>query len=215
MKNRIGITISVVSLLISFFLVSVGCRPSRPRGYFTLDLGSAVLQPRFCLYRDPDFQQQLGIEGITVWKVPRSIENQWTFGVPWPWQVGQIAWQSGWKVESLLEGWQAVWDLEYKASDNFIKRLFRRWLTSPVSCLTYGEVPSGYQEKVKALSLEPEEFYGVLIWEHPERRAGLLGFIIRLDGRGIPDRLEYHNGKYIITRFNTFTNPRDDLRLSK
>lgn len=189
MKNRIGITISVVSLLISFFLVSVGCRPSRPRGYFTLDLGSAVLQPRFCLYRDPDFQQQLGIEGITVWKVPRSIENQWTFGVPWPWQVGQIAWQSGWKVESLLEGWQAVWDLEYKASDNC------------VPCLTYGEVPSDYQEKVKAGPLEPEQLYIVGMDGDDGTDADGLYFIIHLDASGTPERLEYRLTDFLQTNY--------------
>ena len=198
MKDRIGIAIVVlVSILISCFF-TVGCVPAS--GYITIDSQSEVMQPMFCLHLDTYFQQQLSIGSITVRKMLLSSEEK---------KRGEFGSFLSWKDS------QTVWDLEYKASDNFIKRLFRRWLTSPVSCLTYGEVPSGYQEKVKALSLEPEEFYGVLIWEHPEKRAGLLSFIIRLDSRGIPDRLEYHNGQYIITRFNTFTNPRDDLRLSK
>ena len=198
MKNRIGIVIILlIGILISCFFVA-GCVP--PSVYITIDSGSAVMQPTFCIHLDTYFQKQLSIGSITVRKLLLSSEEK---------KRGEFGSFLSW------EDSQTVWDLKYKASDNFIKRLFRWWLTSPVSCLTYGEVPSGYQEKVKALSLEPEEFYGVLIWEHPERRAGLLGFIIRLDGRGIPDRLEYHNGKYIITRLNTFTNPRDDLRLSK
>ena len=198
MKNRIGIAIIVlIGILISCFFVA-GCVP--PPVYITIDSGAAVMQPTFCIHLDTYFQKQLSIGSITVRKMLLSSEEK---------KRGEFG------SFLLWEDSQTVWDLKYKASDNFIKRRFRRWLTSPVSYLTYGEVPSGYQEKVKALSLEPEEFYGVLIWEHPERRAGLLGFIIRLDGRGIPDRLEYHNGKYIITRFNTFTNPRDDLRLSK
>ena len=199
MKEKIGrVPIALVSLLITFCLVSAGCVP--PPVYLTIDSGAAVMQPKFCIHLDTYFQKQLSIGSITVRKMLLSSEEK---------KRGEFGSFLSW------EDSQTVWDLKYKASDNFIKRLFRRWLTSPVSCLTYGEVPSGYQEKVKALSLEPEEFYGVLIWEHPERRAGLLCFIIRLDGRGIPDRLEYHNGKYIITRLNTFTNPRDDLRLSK
>lgn len=206
MKNRIGITISVVSLLISFFLLSVGCRPPRARGYFTLDWGAAVMQPRFCLYRDPGFQQQLGIEGITVWKVPRSIEkkNQWEFGVPWPWQIGQIAWRSGWEVESLLEGWQAVWDLEYKSSDNSMKR--------PVRCLTYGEVPSDYQEKMKAAPLEPEEFYSVWLRGNGGAVSKNMYFIIRLDATGTPDRLEYLQDNFLITP-RYATESRDALKL--
>ena len=213
MKNRIGIAISVVSFLISCFLVSVGCQP-HAIGYFTLDLGSAVMKPTFCLYRDPDFQQQLGIGGITVWKVPRSVEkkNQWEFNVLLPWRIGQVAWQSGWKVESLLEGWQAVWDLEYKASDTFMGRFLEGQSASPVCCLTYGEVPSNYQEKIKASPLEPEEFYSVWLRGSGGEVSKNMYFIIRLDTTGTPDRLEYLQENFLITP-RYAREPRDSLKL--
>ena len=66
MKQRIGSAIALVSVVITCVLVAGGCQP--PRAYFTLDWGSAVMQPRFCLYRDRDFQQWLGVGGLQFGK---------------------------------------------------------------------------------------------------------------------------------------------------
>lgn len=93
-----------------------------------------------------------------------------------------------WKVQrsptfaSQWEQVQRVWDLSYIENPS----------TSPVSCLTYGEVPPGYQEDVKALPLEPEQFYKVWTWADRGIQSEYLYFIIRVDESGIPQRLESH-----------------------
>ena len=76
MKNRTGIVIILLSILISC-LVSGGCQPAP--GYITVDSRSGLMQPTFCLYRDASLQKQLGIRTIVVWKVQRSQE----FGSHW------------------------------------------------------------------------------------------------------------------------------------
>ena len=206
MKRRIGITIVGVSLLISCVLVCVGCSP--PRGYFTIDWGSAVMQPTFCLYRDGELQQPLGIGTITVWKVPRS-KNQWELNQLWTRAIGELTWGSGLGVGSLLPSAKTVWDLECKGSDNFMKRL----TTATVSCLTYGEVPPDYQEKMKAEPLESEQLYGVWIRGTGGQESRDMYFVIRLDDNGSPERLEYHQENFLITDPNYSTEPRDDLKL--
>ena len=168
MKNRIGITLSDVSLLISCIWICIGCQP--PLGYVTVDWGSSVMQPTFCMYRDPYFQEPLSVGSIKVTKVRRF------FG----------------------EKKQTVWQLKYKSSDNFIKGL----LTSPVSCLTYGEVPPGYQETVKAIPLEPEQLYIVGMDGDDGTDADGVYFVVRLDANGTPERLEYR-----LTNFLQTNNP--------
>ena len=199
MKDRIGIAvIALAGILISCFFVT-GSVPAP--GYITVDSRSEVMQPTFCMYLDRCFrhhQVQLDIGTITVSKVRRSSEekNGWEFDSPSKWGEGQT-----------------VWSLEYKSSDNFIKKLLGL-STSPVSCLTYGEEPPGYEEDVKAKPLEPGEFYSVWMKEHNyPRYAEGLRFIIRLDGTGVPDRLEYHIDDFRITHQRYFTSPRDDLKL--
>ena len=207
MKDRIGIAIRVVSLLISCHLATAGC--SSIPGYFILDWGTPPMQPTFCLCRDRDFQEPLGIGGIAVWKVRHSFHGKKQWGSDAPWEISAIAWRGGWKVDEKWEGGQTVWQLEYKFSDNFIKKSS----TPPVSCLTYGEVPPGYQEKVNSFPLEPEAFYGVWIRGHQGTLSNNTYFIIRLDATGIPERLEYHQQSFLITNPNSFTKPRDDLKL--
>ncbi len=66
-----------------------------------------------------------------------------------------------------------------------------RMATEPVSSLTYGEVPWGYKEKVKALPLEPEQLYIVSMNAYKIRSIMPLKFVIRLNETGNPDRVEY------------------------
>ena len=197
MKDRIGITIALVSFLIPCILVSIGCQPP-PYASFTLDWEASVIQPTFCMYQDPCFQERLGIGGIIVWKVPRSFDQKKQWKIDTPWEIGAIAWGAGLKADELWEGSQTVWDLEYKVSDNFMKQLLGG-RPSAVSRLTYGEVPPGYEEKVKALPLEPEEFYSVWIRGDGGELSKNTYFIIRLDTTGTPDRLEYLQDNFLIT----------------
>ena len=199
MRNRMDSAITVVSLLIGC-LIFIGCSPIEVE--MTLDSGSALMQPTFCLYQDRYSHERCGITRITVWKAIPAPENK-----------KRVAFSSQW-VDS-LSVWinsQRVWHLEYKSPDTLIKRLLGWQSTFPVSCLIYGEVPPGYQEVVKAISLESKELYRVRI-DGDGKLSDSLGFIIRLDGRGIPERLEYYKENFLITNPSYFTGPRDDLKL--
>ena len=91
-----------------------------------------------------------------------------------------------WKVQRSVE-FDSHWDrIEQVWSLSCIKP------TSPVSCLTYGEVPPGYQEERKAFPLEPEQFYSVWLPGFRGVDSEDRYFIIRLDHNGIPERLESH-----------------------
>ena len=199
MKNKIGIAIvALVGILISCFFIA-GCVPVS--GYSTIDSQSEVMKPTFCVYLDRCFrhhQERLDIETITVSMVRRSSEEK-----------------KGWESHSPArsEDGQRVWSLAYKSSDNFIKRLFGL-SASPVSCLTYGEVPPGYEEGMKARPLEPEELYRVSIdtYRYPGDSESLR-FIVRLDATGSPERVEYHLGRFFITHRRYAASPQSDLKL--
>ena len=192
MQVNTGGVITLVSILLISGLVGSGCTPSS--GYTSMPLESAVMQPTFCLYRDPEFRHLSPIGSITVEKkriVSAEAKKRWELN--WPWKP---------------EDFQTVWHLEYKAADNLI------WGTpSPIPCLTYGEVPPGYQAALKALPLEPEQFYTVSITGHQGMSATTLKFIIRLDANGTPERLEYHKDIFLITHPDYPTQPRDQLKL--
>ena len=174
MKNRIGI---VIILLIGIFiscLFLAGCTPLP--GFITIDPRSALMEPTVCMYKDLYFQERSHIGRITVEKVDRFSKEK----VPW-------------ELDAIQNNGQTVWELElkYRDADNFFIGLFQWLLAPPVLCLTYGEVPSGYEEKVKALPLEPEQLYILSVdAAYYSRRTAPLRFIIRLNEAGDPDRLE-------------------------
>lgn len=177
MKNKICIAIAILSILISCFWVSVGCTPLP--GYIAIDSQWELMQPTFSLYDDPYFQKHLRIGSIKVEKQLRSSDIQ--------------AYKLWWGWERQGNNYQTVWELEY-VDDSLVGVL--KWLLIPtVSSLTYGEVPWAYQEKVKALPLEPEELYILSMnTAYGYRATALLRFIIRLNDTGVPDRLEYRLG---------------------
>ena len=207
MKDKIGIAIvALVSILISCFF-TVGCVPAP--GYITIASQSEVMKPTFRMYLDGfrHHQERLDIGTIIVWEVLRFSEE--TRG--WEFNAGHVhlpMWYHPRPAEPSM-----VWYLQYEEpSDNFIQKLLRG-SASPVFSLTYGDVPPGYQEKVKAEPLEPERFYIVQMREYRGRPSEGMAFIIRLNDGGIPERLEYHLKDFLITRRNRFTVPRDDLQL--
>ncbi len=195
MKNRIGIAIiALLSVVISCCLVPIGCTP--PTGYITIDPGSTVMNPTFCIYHDRYFQKRLNIGSIIVVKADRSSgkKKRWDF-VP------------------SLNDYQTVWELGFSDTDSIIIGLLQMMSIPPVSSLTYGEVPWGYQEKVKALPLEPEEFYIVCVnAAYLSRRTEPLRFIIRTNDTGVPDRLEYRLERSYLWE-DIFHRTRPDLKL--
>ena len=174
MENRIHIAIiALVSILISYFFAA-GC--SLLPGYITINSQSEVMNPTFCMYDDLYFQKRLRIESITVEKARRSFEEK-----------------KRWELDASWDAGQTVWHLEY---NNFLPFYWMNCLfgwqpTSPVSSLTYGEVPRSYKEKVKALPLEPEQLYIVSMDAYEARSIMPLKFVIRLNAAGGPDRVEY------------------------
>lgn len=196
MKDRIDLTIVLVSLLITCVLVCVGCTPKFVVVAVHVDSESTVMQPTFCAYQGRYFRERLDIESIKVWKALSSPKNNKRQALSW--QQG-LGWQRD-------EG-EMVWWIKYKVADTFMNRPLRRQPPPAVSCLAYRQVPLGYKQKVKPIPLEPEQLYVAEIWGLddtawlPER----LHFIIRLDASGIPDRLEY-------SRFGTRSGPLLELK---
>lgn len=197
MKNRIDIAIiALIGILISCFFI-VGCTPGST--YIAVDPRSELMQPTFCLYAGRYFQEPLEIETIIVEKVQRSDEKE----KQWELDSGAVFRPQGHYplVEITSE---IVWHLQYKSSNllHYWMNCLFGWRSKPppVRCLTYGEVPSGYQEIVKAVPLDPERLYFVWIDAHDSIRQSeyLLRFVIRLDERGIPERLEYIQREYIF-----------------
>ena len=94
---------------------------------------------------------------------------------------------------------QKAWEIEY-APDSKSDPPDRRF-----SCITYGQVPPGYIEKIPAQPLIPERLYSVLL-----RPGGVVVFVIRADSTGRPTHLEYAidsplpgsrtGGVHVITR---------------
>lgn len=183
MKKIICLVIAFLSLVISIFF-GHGC--SYAPGSISIDSRSALMQPRFCYHLRP-FTERLDIGKIVVSKVRRSSVMQ-----------------KRWELDSPGKSGQTVWELEYKAS-NFLLFYYTSCLFGwrpkpPVSCLTYGEVPPGYEEEVKALPLEPEQLYIVWIKEdNMPRHSEGLKFIIRSNEAGTPERLEYRSHDRIFS----------------
>ena len=202
MTDRIGIAISaLVSILISCVLMA-GCTPLP--AYNTIDSRSELMQPTFFMYLDP--QVKLDIGTIIIWKSLHASEEK----TRWEFNSGPVYLPMGWHPRPVEP--EMAWYLQYEPSDNFIKRRLGG-STSPISALTYGEVPPGYQEKVKAGPLEPERYYIVQMREYEGKPSEGMTFIIRLDGTGTPERLEYRVNDFLITNPRYPVNPRDDLRL--
>lgn len=190
MKDSVVIPISYVSVVINC-LVAVGCTPSR--GYITVDSQSELVRPTFCMYRDRNFQERTSIGRITVWKAQCSYDTKMR-----------------WELDSSLKrkDTEKVWCMEYTRSDFYLRRFINRLLgrRDPpiVSCLTYGEIPPGYQERVQAIPLEPDHLYIVSMTRIGTRIPSEdLKFIIRMDDKGIPEQLEYRlwDGIYDWTQY--------------
>ena len=197
MTDKIGIAIIALVSVLSCS-VSTGLSPGST--YITLDSRSALMQPKFCLYADRYFQEQLDIETIIVKKARRSVYE----GKGWEQDSGEVFHPQGDYPSSVNANPDIVWHLQFKSADSLLY-YWMNWLfgwrpRSLLRCLTYGEVPSGYQEIVKAVRLEPEQLYFVWMQAHNSIRQSdyLLRFVIRLDARGTPARLEYIQREYIF-----------------
>ena len=157
-------TITLLSILTCYLITYTGCQPSS--GHVIIDERTSLSQPIFCLFRDSNIQDEWDIKSVVVWKVKRSSDDE-----------DQPVSQSEW------EHTQTVWELDY---------ILKRSVSTPVSCVTYGEVPPHYHEGQEAVPLELDQYYNVLIFGVGGVDTEDRFFIIRSNATGTPTVLETH-----------------------
>ena len=170
--------------VIVVFLIGVGCLVSSGCQTIILQHGythphSAVTAPTFCLYEGRDeHSQPIPIYQIIVIRHEAFSDDK------------QFEWHN-WRSGQGLDADQVTWEIQYVPDDH------DQALTKPLSCITYGKAPPGYDEPIPPLPLIPERIYRVGI-----RSKGLLPnstayFIIRADSMGHPTQLEVsHDRRY-------------------
>ena len=169
MRRVIGVFLIGVS-----WLVSSGCpAPILPYHSHTHP-HSAVTAPTFCLYFGEDeHSQPIRIYEITVVRHEALSDDKrfewhnWRLGHEGPY------------------GDLVIWRIQYLPDDE------AHPLAKPLSCITYGKVPLGYDELIPPLPLIPERLYTVSIrpTKYP-RPMSRVYFIIRADSTGHPTQLE-------------------------
>ena len=164
--------------VIAFFIISVGCLVSSGCQPIMLQHGythphSTVTAPTFCLYWGEDeHSQPIRIYEITVVRY-EAFSNDKRF----EWEH----WESGRKGPSAD---LVMWHIQYLPDDE------AHPLAKPLSCITYGKAPPGYDELIPPLPLIPERMYTVSIGQKHSRPIRSVHFIIRADSTGHPTQLE-------------------------
>ena len=157
--------------LIICFLIGVGCLfygGCVPSMHAITHPHSEITAPTFCLYEGWSTKKDAKPAPINSIRVNRvnKVNDE-----PIDWtklkEYGQL--------RPSID--QVAWEIEY-ASDGKSKPPERRF-----SCITYGQVPPGYIEKITAQPLIPERLYSVAIKGMP--RSSVI-FVIRVDSMGHP-----------------------------
>ena len=153
-------------------LVSSGCQPIM--GAWLSHPHSAVTAPTFCLYWGKDeYSQPIPIYEISVNRYEAFSDDK-----RFEWHNWR-SWSEGRSPD------QVTWEMKYISDDE------AHPLARPLSCITYGKAPPGYDEPIPPLPLIPERIYRVSIrsTKHflPMSRVY---FIIRADSTGHPIQLE-------------------------
>ena len=177
--------------VIVVFLSCVGCLGLSGCNMLTLEHvythpHSAVTAPTFCFYEGRDeHSQPIPIYEIIVARQERSSGDERFEWDNWrSWRKGRYyADQVTWEIQYVPDGQDPT-------------------LTKPLSCITYGKAPPGYDEPIPPAPLIPERIYDVsirskhLIWE--------AYFILRADSTGHPTQLEVNH----VDRYG-----RDDIHI--
>ena len=172
--------------VIAFFLIGVsclilsGCQPTMLQHSYTHP-HSEMTAPTFCLYWGKDeHSQSIQIYEITVVRHEAFSDNK---RFEWHnWRPGH-----GEPYSDLV-----IWQIQYLPDDE------AHPLAKPLSCITYGKTPPGYDELIPPLPLIPERLYTVSIrpTKYPLPMSWVY-FIIRVDSTGHPTQLEVkHEDRY-------------------
>ena len=172
--------------VIAFFIISIGCLvlsgcPAISLQHSYTHPHSAVTAPTFCLYRGEDEHSQ----PIRIYEVIVTRSGKFSDDTRFEWHN----WRPGEKGSPSTD--QVTWVIQYLPDDE------AHPLAKPLSCITYGKAPPGYDEPIPPLPLIPERIY--YVWIRPK---GLLPvewvyFFIRADSTGHPTQLEVsHVGRY-------------------
>ena len=165
----------VVFLICVGCLVSSGCqRINLQRGY--THPHSAVTAPTFCLYEGWDEHAQ----PTPIYEI--SVTRQETFS-----DDKRFEWRNwrSWRKGRYAD--QVTWEIQYVPDDH------DQVVTKPLSCITFGKAPPGYDEPIPPVPLIPERIYYVSI--RPKNLPPISGvyFIIRADSTGHPTQLEVNH----------------------
>ena len=198
-KAKTGMLRAIIALLIGISsLFSSGCASKRELHGFAHP-HSDVTAPTFCLHEGDAHDKDappVPIYRIVVLRDKQKRANQRLEWRNWRlWRmtrsdVNDVAWEmehGSQLTEVRLNQYtdQVAWEMEY-APDPEAHPSPR-----PFSCITYGKVPPGYDEKIPAVPLIPERLYVVLLDPQEVTARGGMYFIIRLDSTGHPTHLEY------------------------
>ena len=135
--------------VIVVFLIGVGCLVSSGCPAINLQHGythphSAVTAPTFCLYLGEDEHSQ----PIPIYEVSVARAGKFSDDKRFEWHN----WRTGQESPSIDE---VTWVIQYLPDDH------DQALTKPLSCITYGKAPPGYDEPIPPLPLIPERLYYV------------------------------------------------------
>ena len=164
--------------VITFFIISVGClvssrcQPTMLQHSYTHP-HSAVTAPTFCLYWGEDEHSQ----PIPIYEIRIIRYEAFSGDKRFEWRDWE-SWREGRSADLV------IWQIQYLPDDE------AHPLAKPLSCITYGKTPPGYDEPIPPLPLIPERMYTVLIRSKGLLRVSQVYFIIRADSTGHPTQLE-------------------------
>lgn len=139
---------------------------------------SSVTEPIFCLY-DGRFHSE-DVKPLAIGKM-RVVQDA-------VFDDERMEWSKWREQKPLFKGpFQVMWHIEYAPDPSDLP-------DKPLSCIIYGKVPPGYEEKTAALPLIPERLYSAcFVAIDSEAPMASIPFIIRADAQGRPTHLEYRS----------------------
>ena len=176
-KIRMRWVIAVLFICIGC-LVSSGCL----RGLHGLTHPhSDVTAPTFCLYKAwKDGWEAEHALPVPIYRIRVTRAEKFSGDERFEWRNWH-SWRKGRAAD------EVTWEMEY------VPDAEAHPLARPFSCITYGKVPPGYEERIPPVPLIPERLYTVQILSKGVTPTSRVHFIIRADLTGHLTQLEASN----------------------